>query len=163
MKSKRLKGVVALLIALIMAISVCPVSAFAAVTKTTTLTTGTVGPSPNGAVKSIPCEWKKVVASGTVNGTLTSYNTIGRNSSNRYFEAKAVNSKSVTKMVADYKAVKHSTGATISDPSAKSASNTNTVSLSAWQYSGATYEITNYTTTESRSTNSYAEYITHIY
>lgn len=157
MKNKKF---ISCLLALVMALSVCPLSAFAS---TVTLTQGKVGPSPNGAVASIPCEWKKAVATGTVNGNMTSYNTIGRNSSNRYFEAKATNSKSVNKMAAKLKAVKNSTGETLYAPNEKVISNTNTVKITKWQYSGATYKITCYTTTESRANQTYSEQITHIY
>lgn len=162
MSKKNLKKIVALMLSIISIVSCFAISASAATSTTKTETAGYVGPSPNGAVSSIPCCWKKWVTTGTVNGTLTSYNLIGRNSSNRYYSAHLENSKSVIKVVAKFEAVKNSTGAKLAEDT-KSANNTNTVTADKWVYSGATYAICNYTTTETRDTNSYAEYITHIY
>lgn len=160
MRTKNLKKVLALFLAVISIVSCFAICASAATTKTETA--GYVGPSPNGAVTSIPCCWKKWVTTGTCNGTLTSFNTIGRNSSNRYYEASAKNSKTVTKMVAKVEAQRNSTGATL-DEFSKSLSNTNEISASKWVYSGATYAIYTSTTTETRAADSFAEYIEHIY
>lgn len=160
MRIKNFKKLIAMVLAIVSIVSCFAICASAATTKTETA--GVVGPSPNGAVTSIPSCWKKWVTTGTCNGTLTSFNTIGRNSSNRYYCAQANNSKPVAKVVAKFEAVKNSTGATL-DTLTKSATNTNTVTASKWVYSGATYAICNYTATETRDTNSYAEYITHIY
>lgn len=157
MRTKKLNKIVSLILAIITVVSCFAISASAATTKTETA--GYVGSSETG---SIPCCWKKWVTTGTVNGTLTSYNTIGRDSSNRYYCAQASNSKSVAKVVAKFDAVKNSTGARLYTLT-KSATNTNTVKAEKWDYAGATYAICNYTTTETRDTNSYAEYITHIY
>ncbi len=158
MHAKKFKRLFAMLLAIVTIVSCLAFSASAATSTTKTETAGYVGTS---SLK-IPCCWKKWVTTGTVNGTLTSFNTIGRNSSNRYYCAEARNSKPVTKIVATYEAVKNSTGATL-DKGTKSANNSSSVKADKWVYSGATYEICNFTVTETRAANSYAEYITHIY
>lgn len=160
MHTKKFKKLFAIMLAIVTIVSCFAFSASAATSTTKTENDAKFVNESTG--RTYPGHYKQWVTTGTVNGTLTSFNAVGRDNKGRVYMAKATNSKAVTKIIATSQLVNNKTGATL-DTVTKTAYNASTVTAGREVNDTNNVKLTNFTATETRATNSYVEYITNYY
>lgn len=160
MHAKKFKRLFAMMLAIVTIVSCLAFSASAATSTTKDEGETLIGTSYISTF--VPGYYKEWITTGTVNGTLTSTNLVGRNNTYRTYYAIAKNSKAVTKIIATCQVVNNLTGATL-DTVTKTANNSKEVMVEKWVATTNNIKLTNFTATETRATYSYVEYITNIY